>query len=545
MKCSHEVDEAKAQQHGDDAHDDTHLRHILLLHIASGEGQGVWRGGDRQNHRTRSGNGNADKDGGRATDGVELIAHSTTDNGEDRHEQRCRGRVGNEVAEQIADGTAEQQDEQGRELAEGDALHRIGSQSRGIESVAKSEATSHHPDDRPVDLFKVALVDNACQCKHTEGNHSHGVGVDAGDAVEQPEQYGDEECDDDDIAVGILLHLTVDMQFDGLLSEGEHLQQQAPTDEQQDDDQREHKHHPLTEAQSEVQSLRVVEILQRDGVWRGADRRTHTAQVGSHRNRHGQGDAAFTLWGQLAEHRREEGEHHSGSGRIADEHREEARDEQEAQQHHLAACAEGFEQHARQLRIESGLRSSDGQHETADEQHDDGVGKRGHHALIREQRSHRFGVHHRQNTTIGGKQQHHHDDGNRRSPRRHHLEHPHQSGEGEDSDDTLLDHGEVVDAKPFRGHAPEEEGDEGNDADFQESLESVSRVVLTFVTQFAGGIYEMSTQMIISHFLLRIYSFYDCPFLPFFQFQGAKVQNNYDNGLRIQDFFTAVSSAAR
>ena len=33
MKCTHQVDKAEAQYHRDDTHDDTHLRHFLLIYI--------------------------------------------------------------------------------------------------------------------------------------------------------------------------------------------------------------------------------------------------------------------------------------------------------------------------------------------------------------------------------------------------------------------------------------------------------------------------------------------------------------------------------
>ena len=79
-----------------------------------------------------------------------------------------------------------------------------------------------------------------------------------------------------------------------------------------------------------------------------------------------------------------ERQHHSGSSCVRYEHREQTRDEQEAQKHHFATSAEGLQQHLRQLGIESRLRGGNGQHETTDEQHDDGIGKRCHHAFIRQ-----------------------------------------------------------------------------------------------------------------------------------------------------------------
>lgn len=50
VECSHEINEAEAQNHGDNTHDDSHLRHILLLNKASGKGQGIRRRRDGQDH---------------------------------------------------------------------------------------------------------------------------------------------------------------------------------------------------------------------------------------------------------------------------------------------------------------------------------------------------------------------------------------------------------------------------------------------------------------------------------------------------------------
>ena len=50
MEGAHQIDEAEAEQHGDDTHDDTNLSHVVLFHITSGESQSIRRGGDRQDH---------------------------------------------------------------------------------------------------------------------------------------------------------------------------------------------------------------------------------------------------------------------------------------------------------------------------------------------------------------------------------------------------------------------------------------------------------------------------------------------------------------
>ena len=93
------------------------------------------------------------------------------------------------------------------------------------------------------------------------------------------------------------LHATVNLQLDSFLAEREELYQQAPADEQQDNYQWEHEHHPLSETETHVQSLRIVQVLQGNVVWRRTDRRTHTTKVGCYRDRHGQRYTALTLGG--------------------------------------------------------------------------------------------------------------------------------------------------------------------------------------------------------------------------------------------------------
>ena len=197
LQGTHQVYQGKAEDNGDEAADETYYRHVALLHQTRGISQGVGRRRNGKYHSRRGSNGHANEYGGRASDGVELIAHGSADNGEDGHEQRCRGAIADEVAEQIADNTSQEQDEQRRELAEGDALYGIGCQSAGIEAIAEGKATGYHPDDTPVDLLQVTLVDDSRQGEDHEGYHGYGIGVDARHTIQQPQGHRDEESDDD------------------------------------------------------------------------------------------------------------------------------------------------------------------------------------------------------------------------------------------------------------------------------------------------------------------------------------------------------------
>ena len=90
----------------------------------------------------------------------------------------------------------------------------------------------------------------------------------------------------------------------------------------QQDNKWEHEHHPLTKAQTHIQTFRIVQVFQGDGVWRCTDRGTHTTQVGSYRDTHGQGYTTLTLGRQLVEHRCEECQHHGSCSCVRYEHRE-------------------------------------------------------------------------------------------------------------------------------------------------------------------------------------------------------------------------------
>ena len=247
--------------------------------------------------------------------------------------------------------------------------------------------------------------------------------------------------------MSVAFHLALNLQFDGLLREGEDGFQQPPAYKQQDDNQRRHEHHPLTEAQSHVQSLWVVEIFQGDGVRRCADGCSHTTEVGSQGNAECHGYAPFALGRQLTEYWCQEGQHHGCRCCVGHEHGEQASNEDESQQYVVALVAERLQQHFCQLCVQSRLGGGNGQYESADEQHDDRVGKGCHDTFIRQQCAYLFRVAHPLDTRVRAEQQHQSYDGNTGSPRRHHLKNPHQRSEGEDSNDALLHDGQSLDAK--------------------------------------------------------------------------------------------------
>ena len=129
-------------------------------------------------------------------------------------------------------------------------LHDVVCQARTIEGCTECETTSHHPNHTPVHFLQVATLNHSCQCENSKWNESNGVGIDARELVCHPEQDCNDKGYDDDIGLRLFLHATIDFQFHSLLAEREHGAKNQPRDEEQNDDKREHEHHPFTETKS-------------------------------------------------------------------------------------------------------------------------------------------------------------------------------------------------------------------------------------------------------------------------------------------------------
>ena len=111
----------------------------------------------------------------------------------------------------------------------------------------------------------------------------------------------------------------------------------------------------------------LIEGLQGDGIGRCTDRSGHTTDIGGDWDAHGQRDASLSVGRKGGEDRGKEGEHHGGGGCVGYEHREDACDEQKAQQHVLALVAEGTDKVLGKQNVETRLGGCDGKDETAEE----------------------------------------------------------------------------------------------------------------------------------------------------------------------------------
>ena len=242
--------------------------------------------------------------------------------------------------------------------------------------------------------------------------------------------------------------MTLYLQLNGLLCEGEELQDDEPCQQQHHDDHRHHEAHPLSEAYSHVETLGVVEDLIGEGVWRCADWCAHTAEVGTYGDGHGKCDASLAVGRQGLEHGCEEGEHHSCGGSIGDEHREYACDEQEAEQHILALLAKRLDEVLGHHHVKTALGCGYGKDETAEEEYNRRVGEAGHDTYGVEQLSILVAIALEElERGVGDAEQQHEDDGYGRCPCRYGFGEPKHYRHDKDCNNTLLNHREAIDAK--------------------------------------------------------------------------------------------------
>ena len=129
--------------------------------------------------------------------------------------------MGDEVRQAIAQQTGQDHDEDRREVTERNGFHYQRSQTRTVHRITEGETTGYHPQHRPVDLFEIVTGDDTEEGEDHERNEGYRIGIDTGEGIEHPEEDGDDEGSDDDIGIFLLFHLTFDLQFYGLLGEGE------------------------------------------------------------------------------------------------------------------------------------------------------------------------------------------------------------------------------------------------------------------------------------------------------------------------------------
>ena len=158
---------------------------------------------------------------------------------------------------------------------------------------------------------------------------------------------------------------------------------------------------------------------------------------------------------------------------AGDEHGEDTRDQQKAQEHILTLRTERPNEVARQQHVETRLSSCGSQDKSTKEEHDGGVGE-GRHDMLR---VHQFAdvltLEGHQRIVRNG-QTHDGDDSERCSPRGNTLRQPRQGSEHKDRNDALLHDGEAVNAESVDRQVP----NDGRDNHDNEELDDLLFVIM-------------------------------------------------------------------
>lgn len=359
-----------------DAEDGTGDGHTFLLHKAGGVGHGVGRGGNRQSHTQRGGEGYRDQQG----DSTRVVhgtggKHGTGHTGQNGHQQGSRGGVAHEGGHEEADAACTDEQHGGVPLAEGNGANHVLGQIGLTESHAECETTGNQPEHIPAHGSQVFLRDNTCHGEHGDGDDSHGVGIKPVILLgDNPHEDGDDESGVHHDGLGRLEELALKLlgEVQTGLGDGEHLDEDNPAHQQHDNHKGNAEGHPLAEGYIQAE---VLHGLKGDGVGRCADGSADATHVRTNRDAEGKGGAAAVLRFEESQHGGEQGEHHGGGGRVAHEHGEDGSHAHQAQQHILGISAEGLEQYASQIDVQTVFGGGICQEETTEEEDDDGVGE--------------------------------------------------------------------------------------------------------------------------------------------------------------------------
>ena len=201
----------------------------------------------------------------------------------------------------------------------------------------------------------------------------------------------------------------------------------------------------------------LYEVLQDNGVRRGAYRGGHPAHVRRYRDGQGKGNLAFAVGRKGLEHRCQESKHHGGSGSIAQEHREGTCHDHEPQQDELGFRPERLQHHPRQHHVEPAFRRRDGKYEASDEEHYYRVGEGMEYGCIFyrcpvEFRSRDIPEEPQGTVRCREEQKPHGKHGG--GPCRHGLEYPHDSGEQEYGHYSFFYDGQSIHSEGLERQAP-------------------------------------------------------------------------------------------
>ena len=262
--------------------------------------------------------------------------------------------------------------------------------------------------------------------------------------------------------------LALYLELNGLLLERENLEEDNPGNEEEEDCERSHEGHPLSESDVHVHSHRVIEIFQCDSVRRGSDRGSDSSDVCRDRDCQRKGDLALSVCRQRLQHRGEECQHHCRGGCVAEEHREYGSNENESQEHESRLRSERLQEGLGQHKVQSALCGGDCKHESSDEKHDDRVCKAVENRFVA-YRGAKFirviSLVEEPEAAVGCSEQQEHDYHHRCGPGRNGFEHPHEDCEHEDGDRPLLDYRQSLNSEERSRQQPEYQWNDGRDCE--------------------------------------------------------------------------------
>ena len=205
-----------------------------------------------------------------------------------------------------------------------------------------------------------------------------------------PEEDRRDECHgyNPELPTDLMVFVRLDDDLHILCLEREKEHQQPPSEKDHDDHYRYHADHPCAETDVDIHRCQLTDG---NGVRRRTDRRSQTTYVRRNRNRHGEAYTTTAISRQRTEYRRQESQHHRRRSGITHEHRHNTDESQETEQHPFRVGTEGLEHHTRQHHIQAHFASGYCEHETAQEQHNNRIGKGRHQFAEVNQRTH-FGI---------------------------------------------------------------------------------------------------------------------------------------------------------
>ena len=235
------------------------------------------------------------------------------------------------------------------------------------------------------------LEDTSCR-EHSERNHRYDIRVHLEETLTDPQNNSKRKCHPDNIFLerSSLCRLSLNVEFDCLSLEREHLCQDKPRSKQKNQDKRYHSEHPANKCDVITSFLKRTKS---DGIRRGSNWGTHTAYICRDRNSKCKRYSSTSISRQCKKDRCKECEHHCSSCSVTHEHREYTDHQKNTQKNSFRILSERLKHYLGKLNIKADLCRCKREDETAQEEHDDRIRESGHDILIVCKRTYVFLIH--------------------------------------------------------------------------------------------------------------------------------------------------------